>query len=93
MALLLQAFYNAIMLAFSWFSLANFYIFFVSVHAQQHTQHILTTESGQIILTSALEDPAFGVPKISILNAVMQYVYLGTVIACFIFSMGNRPQG
>jgi len=30
MALLLQAFYNAIMLGFSWFSLANFYIFFVS---------------------------------------------------------------
>lgn len=32
MALLLQAFYNAIMLGFSWFSLANFYIFFVSFH-------------------------------------------------------------
>jgi len=47
----------------------------------------------QVILTSALEDPIFGIAKISILNTVARYVYLGTVVACFIFSMGNRPQG
>ncbi|KAJ9106550.1 hypothetical protein QFC20_004042 [Naganishia adeliensis] len=74
MAFTVQAFYNAINLVFQWFSLANFYIFFV-------------------ILTSSLEDPAFGIPNIKYLNVIMQYGYLGIVVACLLFSMGNRPQG
>jgi hypothetical protein len=47
----------------------------------------------QVILTKSLEDPSFGIPGIKYLNYIMQYGYLGTVIACFLFSMGNRPQG
>ncbi|KAJ9098159.1 hypothetical protein QFC21_004488 [Naganishia friedmannii] len=46
-----------------------------------------------VILTASLEDPSFGVPKIKYLNVIMKYGYLGTLIACFLFSMGNRPQG
>lgn len=72
--LLIESFYNLINLVFSWFAVANFYIFFV-------------------IVTSSLEDPSFGVPKISVLNTILQYVYLGTLVACFLFSMGNRPAG
>ncbi|KAL7420606.1 Chitin synthase, class 6 [Cryptotrichosporon argae] len=74
MALMLEFFYNALNLVFSWFSLCNFYCFFV-------------------ILTSALESDTFDIPHIVILNKVLQYGYLGAVIACFIFAMGNRPQG
>ncbi len=44
-------------------------------------------------MTSSIEDAAFGVPKISYLNAILQYIYLGTLVACFLFSMGNRPAG
>ncbi|WVR06545.1 hypothetical protein IAU60_003576 [Kwoniella sp. DSM 27419] len=67
LALMLEFAYNALNLVFSWFSLANFYIFFV-------------------ILTRALEDKAFGIPRIDILNTIAQ-------VSCFIFGMGNRPQG
>lgn len=71
---MVEFFYNALNLLFGWFSLANFYIFFV-------------------ILTNALEGPEFAIKGINVLNDILQYIYLGTVISCFIFGMGNRPQG
>ncbi|WVQ73359.1 hypothetical protein IAR50_002928 [Cryptococcus sp. DSM 104548] len=74
MGLMLESVYNALNLLFAWFSLANFYIFFV-------------------ILTSALEGDAFNVPHIDVLNTIARYGYLGALIGCFIFGMGNRPQG
>ncbi|KDN44260.1 glycosyltransferase family 2 protein [Tilletiaria anomala UBC 951] len=46
-----------------------------------------------ILLSRSLEAPSFHLPKISILNTIVEYTYLGTVIACFIFALGNRPQG
>ncbi|EST10086.1 Chitin synthase N-terminal [Kalmanozyma brasiliensis GHG001] len=45
------------------------------------------------ILTTSLEDPTFGLKGIGIFNVFAQYMYLGTVVASFIFAMGNRPQG
>lgn len=45
------------------------------------------------ILTTSLEDPAFKLGGIGVFNVFMQYIYLGTVVASFIFAMGNRPQG
>ncbi|EJT48618.1 hypothetical protein A1Q1_02345 [Trichosporon asahii var. asahii CBS 2479] len=72
--LMLEFFYNALNLIFGWFSLGNYYIFFV-------------------ILTSALEAPQFHAKGIHVFNVILQYIYLGTLVACFIFAMGNRPQG
>ncbi|KIR31043.1 chitin synthase [Cryptococcus deuterogattii MMRL2647] len=74
MALMLESVYNFLNLIFSWFALANFYIFFV-------------------ILTSALEGSAFNAPHIDVLNTIARYGYLGALVGCFIFAMGNRPQG
>ncbi|GAC73708.1 chitin synthase/hyaluronan synthase [Moesziomyces antarcticus T-34] len=45
------------------------------------------------ILTTSLEDPTFKLRGIGVFNVFMQYIYLGTVVASFIFAMGNRPQG
>ncbi|CDS02058.1 hypothetical protein [Sporisorium scitamineum] len=45
------------------------------------------------ILTTSLEDPTFKLHGIGVFNVFMQYIYLGTVVASFIFAMGNRPQG
>ncbi len=45
------------------------------------------------ILTTSLEDPTFKLKGINVLNVFAQYLYLGTVVASFIFAMGNRPQG
>lgn len=72
--LLIESFYSLINLAFAWFSLGNFYIFFR-------------------ILSQSLESPAFNLKHINILNGLVQYVYLGTTIGCFILALGNRPQG
>ncbi|CDO75678.1 Glycosyltransferase Family 2 protein [Trametes cinnabarina] len=45
-----------------------------------------------VILTSSLESPAFGMPGIRYFNAVIQFLMAGLVIACFLFSMGNKPK-
>ncbi|KAM0790029.1 Chitin synthase, class 3 [Microbotryomycetes sp. NB124-2] len=45
-----------------------------------------------MILTTSLEDPAFNLKGINYANALVQNAYIGTIIACFILSMGNRPK-
>ncbi|KAI9060296.1 glycosyltransferase family 2 protein [Trametes sanguinea] len=45
-----------------------------------------------VILTSSLESKAFGMPGIRYFNAVIQFLMAGLVIACFLFSMGNKPK-
>ncbi|TCD70328.1 hypothetical protein EIP91_003957 [Steccherinum ochraceum] len=45
-----------------------------------------------VILTSSLEDDSFGVSAIRYLNAVLQYCMGALVVACLLFSMGNKPQ-
>lgn len=74
MMLLVESLYSFVNLAFAWFSLANYYIFFR-------------------ILSQSLESPAFGIKHIDIFNTIVQYIYLGTTIGCFILALGNRPQG
>ena len=47
-----------------------------------------------VILTDSLEDSSLGFGSgIKILNIVLNYVYLGLLIMCFLLSLGNRPQG
>ncbi|KAH8119128.1 chitin synthase-domain-containing protein [Phellopilus nigrolimitatus] len=45
-----------------------------------------------IIVTSSLEDSAFGLPGIHYFNSIIQYAYGSIVVACFLFSMGNKPR-
>ncbi|KAI0329711.1 hypothetical protein GY45DRAFT_1435241 [Cubamyces sp. BRFM 1775] len=45
-----------------------------------------------VILTSSLESEAFGMPGVRYFNAVIQFLMAGLVIACFLFSMGNKPK-
>ncbi|EJD02909.1 glycosyltransferase family 2 protein [Fomitiporia mediterranea MF3/22] len=44
------------------------------------------------MVTSSLEDPAFGLHGISVFNSIIQYGYISLIIGCFLFSMGNRPR-
>ncbi|KAF8160662.1 chitin synthase-domain-containing protein [Crassisporium funariophilum] len=69
---MVETVYNIINLIFSWFSIGNFYLFFV-------------------VLTSSLEDPSFGMKGIKYFNTLAQYVMASMIIACFLFSMGNKP--
>ncbi|KAF8894117.1 chitin synthase-domain-containing protein [Infundibulicybe gibba] len=71
--LMIETVYNIINLIFAWFSLGNFYLFF-------------------IVLTSSLEDPSFGLTGIKYFNTLAQYLMVSMIIACFLFSMGNKPQ-
>ncbi|KAH6907524.1 chitin synthase [Coprinopsis sp. MPI-PUGE-AT-0042] len=45
------------------------------------------------ILATAMESEAFGLKGINIFNVIINYVYVGLLIMCFILSLGNRPQG
>ena len=74
LVLAVATFYTFINMLFSWFGLANFYIFFR-------------------VLTRGLEDKSFGVPKIAILNEILHFIYVGTLVSTFILALGNRPQG
>ncbi|KAJ7132804.1 glycosyltransferase family 2 protein [Mycena crocata] len=44
-----------------------------------------------VVLTSSLEDPSFNMPAIKYVNTVVQYLMASVVVACFLFSMGNKP--
>ncbi|KAI8986294.1 glycosyltransferase family 2 protein [Trametes punicea] len=47
-----------------------------------------------IILSESLEDPSFHLGKgVHIVNVILEYLYLGLLIMCYILSLGNRPQG
>jgi len=46
-----------------------------------------------IILSDALEDEVLGIKGINILNIVLEYFYMGLLLMCFIYALGNRPQG
>ncbi|KAF8633773.1 hypothetical protein AX15_001279 [Amanita polypyramis BW_CC] len=44
-----------------------------------------------VILSDALE--SFNFKGIRIFNIILEYVYVGLLIMCFLLSLGNRPQG
>ncbi|EMD39480.1 glycosyltransferase family 2 protein [Gelatoporia subvermispora B] len=46
------------------------------------------------ILSEALEDPSFHLGNaIHIVNIILEYIYMGLLIMCFLLALGNRPQG
>ncbi|UZJ53394.1 hypothetical protein CBS101457_002714 [Exobasidium rhododendri] len=45
------------------------------------------------ILSQSLESPTFKLKGVGVWNTIVQYIYLGTTIGCFILALGNRPQG
>jgi len=45
------------------------------------------------ILSESMEDPSFNLKGIKIVNAILNYFYLGLLVTCFILALGNRPQG
>lgn len=72
---MLESVYNFLNLIFSWFALANFYIFFVGtatvvcLYGYPNKQK-KKKKKKQVILTSALEGSAFNVPHIDVLNTI-----------------------
>ncbi|KAF5366053.1 hypothetical protein D9758_006603 [Tetrapyrgos nigripes] len=46
-----------------------------------------------VILSNAMEDPNFHITGIHVVNIILNYLYLGLLVMCFLLSLGNRPQG
>ncbi|KAG9030667.1 Chitin synthase, class 1, partial [Serendipita sp. 407] len=45
------------------------------------------------ILSNAMEDKSFGIAGIKVINLVLNYMYLGLLVTCYLLALGNRPQG
>nr|GAT57650.1 glycosyltransferase family 2 protein [Mycena chlorophos] len=45
-----------------------------------------------VVLTTSLESPYFHMPAIKIANDLIQYSMAAVIVACFFFSMGNKPR-
>ncbi|WFC97396.1 chitin synthase [Malassezia yamatoensis] len=45
------------------------------------------------VLTRGLEQPSFNLKGIGFVNEVLHFIYIGTLVSCFILALGNRPQG
>lgn len=47
-----------------------------------------------VILSESMEDPSFHLGKgIHIVNIILEYMYVGLLVTCFLLALGNRPQG
>ncbi len=44
-------------------------------------------------MSESLEDPSFKLKGIHIANLILEYMYLGLIVMCYILALGNRPQG
>ncbi|KAI9204458.1 chitin synthase-domain-containing protein [Polychytrium aggregatum] len=88
MALYVQAFYNAINLLFSWFSLGTFYLSFYFV---------FDVAKGSSDDTGAEPSNLQGIdlyyPYGNVVFSVVNAVYVGVISMIFISALGNRPQG
>jgi len=40
-----------------------------------------------------MEDKSFNIAGIHVVNLILNYVYLGLLVMCYLLSLGNRPQG
>lgn len=40
-----------------------------------------------------MQDKSFGIAGIQVINAVLNYLYLGLLVMCYLLALGNRPQG
>ena len=40
-----------------------------------------------------MEDKSFNIAGIHVANLVLNYLYLGLLVMCYLLALGNRPQG
>ncbi|KAF9180317.1 Chitin synthase, class 1 [Haplosporangium sp. Z 767] len=82
----LEFFYNFVSLFFSWFALGNFYLTF---YILGQAMVFMRNEDGTVAQTSPFGENEVGFWVFTVFN----YIYILLIIAQFIMSMGNRPQG
>lgn len=40
-----------------------------------------------------MEDKSFNIAGIHVVNLILNYLYLGLLVMCYLLALGNRPQG
>ncbi len=78
-----QMLYNIASVIMSWFSLASFWL----------TTSVIMDLVGQPGPSNGNKAFPFGNEVTPIINTILQYLYLGTILLQFILALGNRPKG
>ncbi|KAH7266285.1 chitin synthase-domain-containing protein [Fusarium solani] len=79
----IQLIYNFLNTLFSWFSLGSYWL----------TTSVIMDLVGTPKVTSGSHGWPFGDTATPLVNALLQWTYLGFVILQFILALGNRPKG
>lgn len=87
-ALYIEFFYIAVNMAFSWFSIANFYLSFYFMFDVTKGS---TNENGVLDGPELAGNPYY--PYGGIVFQLVNNIYAGVMVMIFVASMGNRPQG
>lgn len=78
-----QLVYNFVQVLLSWFSLASYYL----------TTYIIMDLVGTPVVQSEYHGWPFGDTATPIVNVLVKYIYLVTLVIQFILALGNRPKG
>ncbi|KAF8932619.1 chitin synthase 2 [Dissophora ornata] len=82
----LEFFYSFVSLFFSWFALGNFYLTF---YILGNAMVFMRNDDGTVAQSSPFGENDVGLW----IFTITRYIYILLIIAQFIMSMGNRPQG
>lgn len=89
--------YQLFNLIFSWFALVRLIFRSHSRTTTRGLSRVMVQGNFYIsfvILSESMEDPSFHLGGgVHVLNVILNYVYLGLLVMCFLLSLGNRPQG
>ncbi|KAJ3101255.1 Chitin synthase, class 2 [Phlyctochytrium planicorne] len=108
-AFMFQFLYNAVSLAFSWFSVANFYLTFfflgedVVLTTERKQNGTLTGSNGSkyLLVTDPVSGKTYNAPvpfdplgnRPELIFFILRHVYILAICLVFICSLGNRPHG
>ncbi|KAI1851073.1 hypothetical protein JX265_002880 [Neoarthrinium moseri] len=83
----IQLIYNIVQVAFTWFSLASYYLTTTVI------MDLVGTPTAPGPTTNERHGWPFGDTATPIVNLVLKYLYLAFIIMQFVLALGNRPKG
>ncbi|KAJ3133279.1 Chitin synthase, class 2 [Irineochytrium annulatum] len=86
--LMVEFIYNAVNLAFSWFSIGNFFLSFYFLFNISSDQSGANCAMG---VTDSTADPFY--PRGEVVFDLLKSVYVFSIVIMFIAALGNRPEG
>ncbi|KIK67113.1 glycosyltransferase family 2 protein [Collybiopsis luxurians FD-317 M1] len=90
--LLLETIYNVIGIIFAWFSIGNFFLFFVVLTSSLEDRSFNMEWIGAINPIMHVSPRFIRLARCPDELDTLQYILAFMIAACFLFSMGNKPQ-